>query len=371
MDDKTIHPDNHKAMSDVASNRQSLDPDFKYDIKLNEQEYMNNPGKDRFIVDDNEQIIQSDIAPELAELPMNNEKMKLGTLSQRSFPLVPSVSSKSYKEVDYSAFNGWRNTQTSHTNSKNIYQATTNDLLATSNIATQSYSDGRDAKFIGSQFSSYSLGRDLLIKQLINTSISNKMKQEDIPQTNKDIFTAVLNKYKQKKTSLIPEDQDELVQIEECMQKWKIFSPEPLNDYNEKLLEEVKKMIDQMRGSIAEIDNVLSNQNSLFESFGNEILGNQEVINHEEDLENYKINFLNHNVNAVQDIANKINVQLEIIGNSIEKNNDEVVLLKKVFEDTERLLKSKLKAVKIFKNEKSGNLTGAEFIQLYLPNNSN
>lgn len=357
-------------MSDVASNRQSLDPDFKYDVKINEQEYLNNPGKDRFIIEENEQIIHSDVAPEVAHTQSNGQKMKLGTLSQRSFPLVPSVSTKTYKEVDYNTFQGWGNTQTSNTNSKNIYKATTNDLLATSNIATQSYFDGKESNLIGSQFSSYSLGRDLLIKQLINTSIANKMKQEDITTTNKQIFNGVLNKYKQKKTSLIPDNEEEMIKIEECMQKWKIFSPEPLNDYNQKLLNEVKKMIEQLKNSINDIDAVFSNEKDLLGDLENEILNNKEAIEYEEALENYKINFLNHNVRIVQEISNNINMQLKVIGNSIEKNNDEVVLLKKVFENAERLLNDKLQKVKIFKDKSNGHLSGAEFINLYLKDNS-
>ncbi|KAL6930304.1 uncharacterized protein HGUI_01857 [Hanseniaspora guilliermondii] len=351
-------------MSDVASQRQSLDPDFRYDVKLKEDEYINNPGKDRFIVDDNQYIVNSD-APGGSDSHRTTEKMKLGTLSQRSFPLVPSVSSKSYKEVDYNAFDGWRNTQPNSTASKNIYHPNTNDLLATSNVATQPYTDQKESRFLGSQLSTYSLGRDLLIKQLINTTITNKMKQEDISTENKNIFTQVLDKYKKKQATLIPDNNDEILAIEECMHKWKIFSPEPLNDYNQNLLGEVKKIIQQMKESIRDLNLALSNEAELFNNLEYQ-LPTAKDINLDEGVENYKINFLNHKAQIVQDISKSISMQLKIIGNSVEKNNDELLLLSKVFEDTKILLENKLRKVKIFKNKNNGNLTGAEFAKLYL-----
>lgn len=350
-------------MSDVASQRQSLDPDFRYDVKLNEDEYINNPGKDRFIVDEKQYVVNSD-APDGSDAQRTNEKMKLGTLSQRSFPLVPSVSSKSYKEVDYNAFNGWRNTQPNPTSSRNIYHPNTNDLLATSNIAIQQYSDQKEFRFSGSQFSTYSLGRDLLMKQLICTTIANKMKQEDITTANKNIFTRVLDSYKKKQAVLIPDNEQEMLKIEECMQKWKIFSPEPLNDYNQNLLEEVKKMIEQIKESIHDLNTVLLNENELFNNLEHQLFNNKHA-NLDEAVENYKINFVNHKVQIVEDISKNISMQLNLIGNSVEKNNDELLLLSKVFEDTKTLLENKLRKVKIFKNKSNGSLTGAEFARLY------
>lgn len=350
-------------MSDVASQRQSLDPDFRYDVKLKEDEYINNPGKDRFIVDENQYIVNSD-ALDGSDAQRTSEKMKLGTLSQRSFPLVPSVSSKSYKEVDYNAFNGWRNTQPNSTTSRNIYHPNTNDLLATSNIATQQYPDQKESRFSGSQFSTYSLGRDLLVKQLISTAIANKMKQEDITTANKNIFTRVLDKYKKKQAVLIPDNEQEMLAIEECMQKWKIFSPEPLNDYNQNLLEELNKMIEQINESIYDLDTALSNEAELFNNLESQLFNNRDV-NIDDAVENYKINFINHKVQIVEDISNNIRIQLNLIGNSVEKNNDELLLLSKVFEDTKTLLENKLRKVRIFKNKSNGSLTGAEFARLY------
>ncbi len=101
--------------------------------------------------------------------------------------------------------------------------------------------------------------------------------------------------------------------------KWKIFSPEPLNDYNQKLLNEVKKMIEQLKNSINDIDAVFKQKKDLLGDLENEILNNKEAIEYDEALENYKINFLNHNCSVLCRRFPIITLCNKVIGNSIEK----------------------------------------------------
>ena len=355
-------------MSDIIQDNKSAEPDFQYDVKFDKREFFTNPGKDRFVVEDS-----------------NNdgrkyERGKLGHLRQRDFPIVPSVSMKDVKEVDYNVLNQWRSSQElttdklrSSTNNNNANKSiTVDDLLLTSGAATQSRDYKSGVK--NSQGSILSIGRDLQIRQLLLKSMTKQASLETTSDFNKKIFNNVILKYKSGEASVITNNEDEEKEIENKMLQKKIYSPEPLNDYNSNLLKHLKLQNGKLEKDIDDITDRLRKSDEYKSKFVSLIdinnLDNSQII--EKETSQYNENVINNNSIKLKNVENDMERLDQLLITSINKNLQETTILKNLYTETEKQLNKKLLQTKIFnQKERYKKISGSNYINKYISSNVN
>lgn len=349
-------------MSDIARDNKSVEPDFQYDVKFNKREFFTNPGKDRFIVEDSKQNGRK------------YERGKLGHLRQRDFPIVPSVSMKDVKEVDYNALKQWQTSQPQITDAdfKRANQSVTvDDLLFTTGAATQSKDYATRNK--NTQGSIVSIGRDLQMKQLLLKAITKQASLENIDATNQTIFNNVIQKYRSGATSVVANNEEERQEIQDRMLKYKVFSPEPLNEYNANLLENLKSKNEKLEKDIAEITSVLGRQEDYTAKFSNFIdchnPVNKQAI--EKEVDEYEENVIERNLSQLKSVDADMEKQDRIVTTSIIKNLEETTMLKKIYSEAEKQIDKKLLQTKIFdQNDKYKKISASAYINDFISLNN-
>ncbi|XBW34556.1 hypothetical protein QEN19_000119 [Hanseniaspora menglaensis] len=347
-------------MSDIAPDGKSVETDFQYDIKFNKREFFNNPGKDRFVIEDGN----------------NNDKKyergKLGYLRQRDFPIIPSISMKDVKQVDYNALSQWQSSQPQpdtilRNNENGNKSVTVDDLLMSAGTATQprDYTNGNK----NSQGSIQSIGRDLQIKQLLLKTISKQCTLENESGLGKTLLNSLAQKYKNGDIFLIESDSEKESKLEELMLNNKVYSPEPLNDYNASLFEHLKATNTKLEHEGNDIEDKLKIFNLYAPNFQNflETSNTDDKTLLDDEIKKYEDKDVKSNMLQLDSLDKDILKLDQYLTSNIKKNLQETLVLKIFYAETEKQINDRLLQISIFKkNESKKQISGSDYINEYL-----
>lgn len=351
-------------MSDIVQENKSVDGDFKYDVKYNKREFFNNPGKDRFVIEaDNNYTRKYD-------------RGKLGHLRQRDFPMVPKVSLKDVREVDYDALRQWQSSQPQSLNKlrsgTNNYNKsmTMNELLLSAESATQprDYKSGSKSN----QGSILSIGRDLQMKQVLLRAVSKQVASSPVEEKQIDILNRVVQKYKNGDLVLIAADEEEEKKNEELMLSNKIYLDEPLNEYNSKLLKHLQSTNEKLERDINELRDRLGGMENYHNNFVNliNVNGSENINLVDQVISEYS----SGNVRAAKEKLHAMENDLlkldQFLATSINKNLQDTKILKLCYSETEKRLNKRLGMLKIFNTDSNTKkMSGSDYINEYLSSN--